>query len=302
METLANHPLVTVVMPAYNRADLIADSIQSVLDQTYQNWELVIADDGSTDDTRKVVSNFTDPRIHYHRFEHNGGFGTARNRGIKLAKGSLIAFLDSDDLWRPDKLMLQVLLLSQHPESAFVFNNIELFGDTTIQAPEYSNIFDAKFFPILLEEKEVVFYPSTLIFKKSVVEKIGLLSEQSPTGADHDFLLTMSLAFKGSFSNERLVRIRKHAANTSSTNKIFGYPDSIAHATKFFNLGVITKSQFKTLVARYYYKMGLVLLNNSEPGKALDSFVQHCRNTPWNGKGWMRLMQSILRILRKPFT
>jgi glycosyltransferase involved in cell wall biosynthesis len=298
MEPLAN-PLVTVVMPAYNRADLIADSIQSVLDQTYQNWELVIADDGSTDGTQKVVSNFTDPRIQYHRFEHNGGFGTARNRGIKLAKGLLIAFLDSDDLWRSDKLMHQVLLLNQHPESAFVFNNVELFGDTTVQAPEYNNIFDAKFLPILLEEKEVVFYPSTLVFKKNVVEKIGLLSEESPTGADHDFLLTMSLAFTGCFCNERLVRIRKHAANTSSANRIFGYPDSIAHATKFFNLGVITKSQFKTLVARYYYKMGLMLLNNAEPSKAFDSFVQHCRNAPWNWKGWIRLMQSVLHVFRK---
>jgi glycosyltransferase involved in cell wall biosynthesis len=299
MQVLANHPLVTVVMPTYNRADLIADSIQSVLDQTYQNWELIIADDGSTDDTEKIISTFTDTRIQYYRFEHDGGFGTARNRGIKLAKGLFIAFLDSDDLWRSDKLMHQISILNHHPESTFVFTNVELFGDTNVRAPEYNNMFDANFFHVLLEEKEVVFYPSTLIFEKSLVEKIGLLSEEFPTGADHDFLLTMSLAFRGCFTNERLVSIRKHPANTSSANKIFGYPDSIAHATKFFNLGVIPRKQFKRLLARYYYKMGLVLLNDANPRKAFESFIQHCRNAPWNWKGWVRLMQSVLHVVKK---
>jgi glycosyltransferase involved in cell wall biosynthesis len=295
----SDHLLVTIVMPTYNRAALIGESIQSVLNQTYQNWELIVADDGSTDETEKIVKGFHDSRIYYHRFAHRGGFGIARNRGMKLSKGFFIAFLDSDDLWNADKLAHQLRLFNQYPESAFVFTNVQLFGDTLIQAPEYKDLFNTRFFHILLDEKEVVFYPSTLIFKKSVLEETGWLSEQSATGADHDFILTMSLFFNGCFSNERVAKIRKHPLNTSSSSKIFGYPDSIAHATKFFKLGALSKTQFKKLLGRYYYKMGLALINNSEPKRAVNSFFQHLHYRPGNGKGWLRLIQSIVLSLKK---
>jgi glycosyltransferase involved in cell wall biosynthesis len=296
---LQDHLLVSIVMPTYNRADLIDESIQSVLDQTYQNWELIIADDGSIDETEKIVKGFRDARIQYHRFTHSGGFGIARNRGIKLSKGFFIAFLDSDDLWRPDKLTHQLRLFHQYPESGFAFTNVQLFGDTLIQAPEYRDLFNTRFFHILLDEKDVVFYPSSLIFKKSVLEKTGLLNEQSATGADHDFILTMSLFFIGCFSNERVTKIRKHPLNTSSSYKIFGYPDSIAHATKFFRLGALSKKQFRKLLGRYYYKMGLALMNNSEPNRAVNSFYKHLCNSPGNGKGWLRLIQSTILSVRK---
>lgn len=101
--------LVSVIMPSYNTALYIEETIQSVLDQTYKNWELLIVDDCSTDDTDEVVQQFLcDKRIHYLKNEENSGAAVSRNRALREAKGRWIAFLDSDDLWIPDKLRQQI--------------------------------------------------------------------------------------------------------------------------------------------------------------------------------------------------
>lgn len=97
-------PTVSVVLPTYNRAGLIGRAIRSVLGQTYRDLELIVVDDGSTDDTAKVVEAFGDPRIRYTSLAHNRGAGAARNAGIQLARGRLLAFQDSDDEWLADKL------------------------------------------------------------------------------------------------------------------------------------------------------------------------------------------------------
>jgi glycosyltransferase involved in cell wall biosynthesis len=107
---LAHEDLVSVIMPAYNCADFIGETIKSVISQTYQNWELIIVDDFSTDDTGNVVFEFMkkDHRINYFKLKHNSGAAVARNEAIKLSKGKYLAFLDSDDIWFPEKLTKQI--------------------------------------------------------------------------------------------------------------------------------------------------------------------------------------------------
>lgn len=101
-------PLVSVVMPAYNCEEYLPDAINSVIEQTYTNWELFVVDDCSTDDTESIVRSFDDARIMYFRNEKNSGPAVSRNRGIEAAKGEYIAFLDSDDVWFPEKLEQQI--------------------------------------------------------------------------------------------------------------------------------------------------------------------------------------------------
>ncbi len=101
-------PLVSVILPTYNRASLLVEAMESVLRQTYPHLELIVVDDGSTDDTAQQVHRFADPRIRYLRLDANRGVSHARNRGLQEARGELIAFQDSDDLWAPDKLARQV--------------------------------------------------------------------------------------------------------------------------------------------------------------------------------------------------
>ena len=104
--------LVSIIMPSYNTAKFISDSINSVLSQTYSNWELIIVDDCSSDNTDEIVSPFlSDKRIKYLKNEKNSGAAVSRNYALREAKGKWIAFLDSDDLWEKDKLQKQILSL-----------------------------------------------------------------------------------------------------------------------------------------------------------------------------------------------
>ena len=123
--------LVSVVMPSWNCGRFIAESIRSVQAQTYTNWELIIVDDCSTDDTRRIVGLFSDDRrIKYHCLEHNSGAAVARNTALKMARGRWIAFLDSDDLWLPEKLERQIEFMSQcgHAFSYHKYSEIDESG------------------------------------------------------------------------------------------------------------------------------------------------------------------------------
>lgn len=125
-------PEVSVIMPTYNRAELLKKSVRSVLNQTYQDFELIIVDDGSTDDTEGTVKSFGDKRVSYIRHERNRGPGAARNAGIRAAKGKYVAFQDSDDEWLPQKLDRQIrVMMSAPPDVGVVytgFRRIEAGG------------------------------------------------------------------------------------------------------------------------------------------------------------------------------
>ncbi|MBQ9417639.1 MAG: glycosyltransferase family 2 protein [Bacteroidales bacterium] len=106
--------LVSIVMPTFNKGQYIAESIDSVLSQTYTDWELIVVDDGSTDGTQEVLRRYNDPRIRIFTLNANRGAAHARNLALRQARGRYVAFLDSDDLWHPQKLARQVAFMQQH--------------------------------------------------------------------------------------------------------------------------------------------------------------------------------------------
>ena len=117
--------LVSIIMPSYNTADYIGESIKSVQAQVYSNWELIIVDDCSTDNTDDVVKPFlVDSRIRYLKNERNSGAAVSRNRALRETKGRWIAFLDSDDLWAPEKLEKQISFMEKNGYS-FSYTNYE---------------------------------------------------------------------------------------------------------------------------------------------------------------------------------
>ena len=115
MDTLET-PLVSVIIPTFNRARLIVRTIESVLAQSYQNMEIIVVDDASTDNTGAVVQHISDPRIKYFQLETNGGPSKARNAGVEQARGEFVAFLDSDDEWDPQKIELQLAAIKQQAD------------------------------------------------------------------------------------------------------------------------------------------------------------------------------------------
>ncbi|TLN28536.1 glycosyltransferase family 2 protein, partial [bacterium] len=108
-------PRVSVIIPSYNRADMVMDAVNSVLRQTFADWELIVVDDGSQDNTREVIAAVRDERVRY-IYQDNQGLPGARNSGIRAARGEYVAFLDSDDVFLPHKLAVQVTAMDARPE------------------------------------------------------------------------------------------------------------------------------------------------------------------------------------------
>lgn len=125
---MEDKPLVSVIIPTFNRANFIAHAVTSVLKQTYQNIEVIVVDDASADFTSVVIQNIDDPRVNYLCLEQNSGPSTARNRGVNFAQGQFVAFLDSDDEWDPKKIELQLAAIRQQADP----NNVVCYTQATM--------------------------------------------------------------------------------------------------------------------------------------------------------------------------
>lgn len=168
--------LISVIIPTYNRSHLIKDAIFSVLNQTYQNFELIIVDAGSTDNTREIIKSIKDERIMYIFLDHKGSTpASGRNSGIAKSKGEYIAFLDSDDLWLPRKLEKQIKYFEENEHLLLVSTNgilISKKGTYIHLTLKENKIFS---FNELLEKNFVM--TSSVLMKKKTIKAIGLLDE-----------------------------------------------------------------------------------------------------------------------------
>lgn len=200
---MQNEPLVSVIIPTYNRGRLILNSVTSVLNQTYKNIELIVVDDCSTDNTEEILKSINDSRIKYVKLEKNSGACIARNKGIELSTGEFIAFNDSDDLWLPEKINSQLDFLYE--------NNAEIsFCKMECRTPEnnfihnFPNIeFDRK-----ISYKDLLKYNSAstqTIFGKTDCFKEIIFDATMPRLQDWDEVLRLSQKFSVFYQNKILV-------------------------------------------------------------------------------------------------
>jgi len=212
-----NTSLVSVIVPAYNAQAFIGETIQSVINQTYSDWEMLIVDDGSTDETAEVVKTYLgDPRIKYFH-QSNQERSAARNHGIRRASGEYIAFLDADDLWLPDKLRRQVDYLNNHPEVGLCFTNRTLINSkgVPIPAPKITVPLDKDQFSELLKVNFIS--NSTVMTTRSIVNRVGLFDESLPAfgSEDWDMWLRIARFYPIYFIDKPLMLYRVHVGNTS---------------------------------------------------------------------------------------
>jgi glycosyltransferase involved in cell wall biosynthesis len=178
-------PTVSVIIPAYNRASTILRAVQSVLDQTFQDFELIIVDDGSTDSTREIVESIKDPRIRLLCHEKNLGAAPARNTGMKSARGAYIAWLDSDDEWLSEKLEIQLrALMNASPDQKACYTAFERI-ESDISRIYIPGQTDYK--KLLLECDQSP--GATLLFHRSLLDDIGDLDVSMRRYEDWDWLL-----------------------------------------------------------------------------------------------------------------
>jgi glycosyltransferase involved in cell wall biosynthesis len=205
--------LVSVVLPAYNRAPVLPRAIASVLSQSYAHLEIIVVDDGSTDDTEAAVRAIGDPRVRYLRRE-NGGAGAARNTGIAAARGAFIAFQDSDDEWLPEKLAKQCARLAAAPDDVgvVVCGHLGSYGpDRVIEVTVDEPMQRGDAIGSLLTG--LWYIPPTWLVRASVFERAGRFDEELPSAEDWD--LAFRLADACRFDCIPEVLVRKHYTHGS---------------------------------------------------------------------------------------
>lgn len=189
---MTKEPLVSVVIATYNMGQYLPEAVRSVLDQNWRNLELIVVDDGSTDDTPDVMkSNENDCRVRYIK-THNQGQPRAKNLGLKEAAGNFIGFCDADDIWHPDKLKIQIPEFSD-PSVGVVYsdvNYIDQIGKPVIDKNQ-SRRFSGKVTNQLMIKNFIPF--GTAIIRKDCVEKSGCFDNNLPMGIDWDLWLRYSL-------------------------------------------------------------------------------------------------------------
>lgn len=218
--------LVSVIIPTYNRANIIKDAIETVLNQTYQNFEIIVVDDGSTDKTEKVVKSFNDSRIRYIYQPNSGKPSVARNLGINSSKGDFVAFLDSDDLWHPQMLEKHVEVLNANAKLGFTtdwssyrtFDGKEIFQKICCaeNSKEYIKY-------LLLTPDKAYAGPSTCVIRKECFEKSGLFDESMTFCEDWDLFFRLALHFEMHNIHEILTYVRIHQESISKTNDVVNF-------------------------------------------------------------------------------
>lgn len=207
---------ISIIIPTYNRAAVIGRAILSVLCQTYEDYEVIIVDDGSTDQTQGVVEQIADDRIRCIRLEENHGAGYARNVGIQESKYDYIAFLDSDDEWKRFKLELQIQRMRElPPEAGLVYCRMggergEGRGRFCVPSYEYKRtLLEGNMFPLLLR-RNVIGMPAVLARRECLV-RAGGFRESMSCVEDYELILRIAREWQIGFVEEELVEVHKTA-------------------------------------------------------------------------------------------
>lgn len=261
--TAATTPTVTVIITTYNYARFLSKGIESVLAQTLQPDEIIVVDDGSTDNTREIVAEYESRGVRY-MYQENSGISSARNAGIRASKGSLLTFLDSDDRWVPEKLALQAGHMQNHPE-------VGLVTASEWQVSEHGED------PWLLKRKPVasrvmldtalvenfIGNASLTMLRREVFDKVGLFDERVGLGQDWDMWMRVAQEYPLAVLDEPLIYYTRHEGSISAgklwqryrSNRVFHRRYIRQLSSPGHRLRVLLPAQSMNL---YYTAVGLI--------------------------------------------
>jgi len=251
-------PKVSVIIPTYNRNELVLDAIDSVLEQTFQDFEIIIVDDGSTDNTKTHIENYqkNDARIKY-VFQKNQGVSIARNTGLKAAQGEYIAFLDSDDRFLIDKLEKQVSILDKHLDVGLVYGTILVENTITKKLGSWGHALAGSLEKIEMHQKiynrHLFFYIGTTLIRKEVIDNIKF-DPRMKTGEDFLFYLLLSKKTKFYGIDEPLSLVRREHESIIQKQKDKKFNEAIAYTILKKEHNILTNIEFlKGLSYHYLY-------------------------------------------------
>lgn len=298
MKDANSTPRITIIIPTYNGRKYIGETIESVMNQTWKDWELIILDDGSDDNTCEIISAFEDPRIHLYKAGRVGIIGRLLNIGLEKASGDFIAFLDHDDLWAPTKLAKQVEALQNYPAAGFCITGgynfhklhepLEYFYKQR-EGIRFDNLLTACF------KSEVAGFIQALMLRKECLITAGFFKEASPA-TDMSFIINLAMRFKGVILYEPLFFRRLHNTNYSTNNweklhlegleMIRSYKDSIPNDV------------LKDALVRSHINLGEKYLKHGKKAKAIQQFFTAWNKKPFNPVPLKKIAKTMLYLLK----
>lgn len=226
--------LVSVIIPTYNRSTCIIEAIDSVLGQSYSPIEIIVVDDGSTDNTAELINGYSNQVVYTYR--ENGGVSAARNHGISLAEGEFIAFLDSDDKWVADKIEKQVEWLCENSDFGMVLSDVFLVDSSTSVIEKTNRRLCLPRDGFVLEDilLRPSLIPSSVLVRRSVLQDVGVFDQELKTAEDLDLHLRIAQKYKIGLIEKPLVYVLRGADGLSQTGST--YTDHVFVLERFLEI------------------------------------------------------------------
>jgi glycosyltransferase involved in cell wall biosynthesis len=297
-------PVVSIVVPTYNRLPLLREAVDSVLAQTLTDWELIVVDDGSTDDTVGWLESLGDPRLTVVREPHSGNRSRLRNAGVARSHASWIAFLDSDDLWLPEKLATQLARLQGHPQRRWSCTGVRFIDGEGNPIPQRAGAaYRAQSGWIL--EPLLTFTAAatlpTLMVHRSLFDEIGGFDEAFLLREDYELELRLAAQSEIHALEEALTVVRHHAARTSNSKRVAELHRGsemvfrkVASRTTDARIRAICRRQCAAQLAF----RARALSREGEHRAAFTSAGRAIREAPFAVETWRSAASCALRLLR----
>ena len=288
-------PKISVIIPTYNRANLLPRAIKSVLNQTFKDFELIIVDDCSTDNTKEIIKGFQkqDSRIKLIILEKNSGAPAhPKNIGIKEAKGKFVAFLDSDDEWLPEKLNKQLVLFGKNKKLGFVSCNAFIINKRKnkrqnkkieYRTPRSNNYF------ISLLETDIICSSSSVVIRKDILDEVGCFDNKIIIGEDQDMWIRISQKYDFDFVSEPLLKYYIHQNNTMKIISNLRKAKDIEYIFQKYKKYYEANSKLYSIRLRYE---GTRYMLAGEREKGRKCFIKSIKKNPFNAKSYLYFLLS----------
>ncbi|MBT3365678.1 MAG: glycosyltransferase [Nitrospina sp.] len=261
-------PLVSIIIPTFNRGYCLAESICSVLDQSFTNLELIVVDDGSTDNTLEIVRKF--PGTQMICLEKNRGVSFARNRGLEQARGDWIAFLDSDDLWEKGKLEAQIKWIEKHPDCQAVYTDeVWIRNGVRVNPMNKHRKYSRDIFPYCLPL--CIVSPSSVLLRAQLLRELGGFDESMPVCEDYDLWLRIAKHYPFHFIEEKLI-VKRGGHEDQLSRKYWGMDRWRVYALeKLLKENQLKEEQRDGVVAMLIEKCRVLVIGYDKRGKSQDA-------------------------------
>jgi glycosyltransferase involved in cell wall biosynthesis len=265
-------PQISVIIPCFNNGKYLRECLDSVLSQTFQDFEVIVVDDGSADDSPSIIKSYGS-RVKYIR-QNNKGPSSARNAGIKIAQGNYIAFQDADDVWLARKLELQYRFLQENPPYLWVYSDMSTFNDKQVLQESWfsdRSTHEGKVLEKLINNN---FIPTiTVLIKKQLLLEVGGFDEKLRSCEDKELWLRLSLKYPVGRLNQVLAKRRFHAHNLVRDNRLLiaSEIEALKRLAPRVDAGRIPKL-LESRIARLYFELGYFYFAKNQLPEAREQF------------------------------